>query len=260
MSKPIRIAMWSGPRNLSTAMMRSFSSRPDTAVLDEPFYANYLSHTGIDHPGREKIIAAYENDWEKVIEFISGPIPGGSNGAGSNGGSSNGGGKSVWYQKHMAHHMLPHIDSQRLIDHDALTHAFLIRDPAEVINSYTKVFAEMTLAETGLPYQVDLFERVKKRTGKTPPVIDARDVLTDPRRTLAQLCLALGIQFTDRMLQWPKGAHADDGNWGAHWYANVNGSTSFEKYRPRHAVVAERFQPMFEEARKLYDQLSAHTL
>jgi len=245
MPKPMRLAMWSGPRNLSTALMRSFSSRPDAAVLDEPFYAHYLKHTGIDHPGRDKTIAAYENDWEKVIDFICGPIPGA---------------KTVWYQKHMAHHMLPHIDSQRLLENGALTHAFLIRDPAEVINSYTKVFPDMTLAETGLPYQADLFARVKKLTGHAPPVIDASDLLIDPPRTLARLCNSLGITFTDRMLHWPKGAHPDDGNWGVHWYANVNGSTGFERYRPRHATVAERFEPMFNEVRKLYEELSEYRL
>jgi hypothetical protein len=241
----MRIAMWSGPRNLSTALMRSFSSRPDTAVLDEPFYAHYLKHTAMDHPGREKIIATYENDWEKIIDFITGPIPQG---------------KSVWYQKHMAHHMLPHIDSQRLLENQALTHAFLIRDPAEVINSYTKVFPDMTLAETGLPYQVDLFGQIEKIIGNAPPVIDAADLLIDPRRTLSRLCDALQIPFTQNMLRWPKGPHPDDGIWGAHWYANVNGSTGFERYRARHAVVATRFEPMFEEARKLYDQLAEYRL
>ncbi len=237
--------MWSGPRNLSTALMRSFSARPDTAVLDEPFYAHYLRETGIDHPGREQIMATYENDWEKVTAMISGPIPGG---------------KTIWYQKHMAHHMLPHIDSQRLLADGAFSHAFLIRNPAEVINSYTKVFSDMTLAETGLPYQVDLFSRVKKLTGKAPPVIDARDVLIDPRRTLAQLCLALEIPFTDRMLRWPKGPHPDDGVWGTHWYANVNGSTEFETYRERRAKVSEKFEPMFNEAIKLYEQLAEFAL
>jgi hypothetical protein len=241
----IRIAMWSGPRNLSTALMRSFSSRPDTTVLDEPFYAHYLRETGIDHPGREQVIAAYENDWRKVIDFITGPVPGG---------------KSVWYQKHMAHHMLPHIDVERLIAGGTLAHAFLIRDPADVITSYTKVHPHMTLAETGLPYQVDLFERAKRATGRTPPVIDARDVLTDPRRTLSRLCAALGIEFTGAMLAWPAGPHPQDGNWAPYWYESVYQSTAFETYKPKNEKVPASLDPMHREARELYDRLAAHRL
>lgn len=237
--------MWSGPRNLSTAMMRSFSSRPDTAVLDEPFYAHYLHHTGIDHPGREDVIRAYETDWRKVADFVTGPVPGG---------------KAVWYQKHMAHHMLPHIDSQRLIDGGALVHAFLIRDPAEVIASYTKVHAKMTLAETGLPYQLDLFKRARDATGRVPPVIDARDVLIDPRRTLSRLCEALGIAFTDAMLSWPAGPHPDDGNWAQYWYDSVYKSTGFDAYQPRNPQVPESMRPVLDKARAIYEQLAEHRL
>jgi hypothetical protein len=241
----VRIAMWSGPRNLSTALMRSFSSRDDTVVLDEPIYAFYLRETGIDHPGREEVIAAYETDWRRVADFVTGPIPGA---------------KRVWYQKHMAHHMLPQVDSQRLIDGGELTHAFLIRDPVEVITSYTKVHPHMTLAETGLPYQVDLFERVRAATGKTPPVVDAKDVLLDPRRTLSRLCEAIGIEFTEKMLSWPAGPHPQDGNWAPHWYEGVYRSTGFETYRPKNEAVPEKLRAMAAEARGLYEELAAHKL
>lgn len=245
MSSVVRIAMWSGPRNLSTALMRSFSSRSDCAVLDEPFYAHYLKETGIGHPGREQVIAAYENDWRKVVEFISGPVPGG---------------KHLWYQKHMAHHMLPHIDSQILIDGGALVHAFLIRDPAEVIPSYTKVYRNMTLAETGLPYQVDLFDRATRATGKTPPVIDAKDVQLDPKRTLSRLCEAMGIEFTEKMLGWKPGPHPDDGNWAPYWYDSVYQSTGFGRYQPRNEPVPEALRAMCDRARKFYEKLAAHRL
>src|SRR5579872_4415698 len=150
MNEPLRIAMWSGPRNISTAMMRAFGNRRDCAASDEPFYAAYLVATGLDHPMRDDVIASQPSDWRAVVAEVTGPVPGG---------------KPIWYQKHMAHHMLPHIDVQRLVAGEELTHAFLIRDPIEVITSYTKVHPEMTLAETGLPYQVDLFERVKAKTG-----------------------------------------------------------------------------------------------
>jgi hypothetical protein len=245
MEHPIRIAMWCGPRNLSTALMRSFSSRADTTVLDEPFYAYYLRETGIDHPGREDVVAAYENDWQRVIDFITGPIPHG---------------KSIWYQKHMAHHMLPHIDVARLIAGGELTHAFLIRDPVEVITSYTKVHPKMTLAETGLSYQVLLFEHVCAVTGKLPAVIDAKDVLLDPRRTLSRLCAAMGIEFTEKMLHWPAGPHPQDGNWAPYWYESVYNSTGFGEYRPKNEPVPDPLRPMCEEAMKLYDQLARHAL
>lgn len=245
MPTPLRIAMWSGPRNLSTAMMRSFSSRGDTAVLDEPFYAHYLKETGIAHPGREEVISAYETDWKRVMEFITGPVPGG---------------KSIWYQKHMAHHMLPDIDSRKLLESGALTHAFLIREPAEVISSYTKVHSEMTIGETGLPYQAELFSRARKISGKIPPVIDSRDVLLNPKRTLGRLCQALGIDFSDRMLNWPPGGHPEDGNWARYWYASVYRSTGFEKYRPKNEAVAPEYRTMLAEAQKLYDQLAQHRL
>jgi hypothetical protein len=240
-----RIAMWSGPRNLSTALMRSFSSRNDTAVLDEPFYAHYLLETGIAHPDREKVIATYPTDSEKIIDLITGPIPAG---------------KSIWYQKHMAHHMLPHIDSQKLLEPGSLTHAFLIRNPAEVINSYTKIHAAMSIEETGLPYQLDLFSRIQKITGKIPPVIDAKDILIDPRRTLSRLCSALGIEFTDQMLHWPAGSHPSDGNWAPHWYENVYRSTGFERYEPKPQSVPAQYQTLLDQSRTFYDQLAAHKL
>jgi hypothetical protein len=244
MPKELRIAMWSGPRNLSTALMRSFSSRDDTTVLDEPFYAYYLMETGIGHPGRDDVIAAYESDWHKVIANITGPIPDG---------------KAIWFQKQMAHHMLPQIDIQRLVDSPALTHAFLIRDPADVITSYVKVHARMTLAETALPQQVDLFQRVCKRSG-VPAVIDAKDVLVNPRRTLSTLCEKLGITFTDRMLSWAPGCHANDGNWAPHWYASVYQSTGFDEYRPKTEPTPAALKPMLAEARAIYDHLAAHKL
>jgi hypothetical protein len=226
-------------------MMRSFSSRPDTAVVDEPFYAHYLLQTGISHPGREQVISSCETDWRKVLAAITGPIPQG---------------KGVWYQKHMAHHMLPHMDAQAMIESDAMIHAFLIREPAEVISSYTKVHPSMTLAETGLPYQVDLFSRANRVTGKTPPVIDSRDLLADPRRTLGRLCEAVGIGFDDRMLSWATGPHPSDGCWAPHWYSSVYESTGFEPYQAKPVTVREDLQPMLKAANALFAELHQHRL
>lgn len=243
MSQPAtRIAMWSGPRNLSTAMMRSFSSRPDTFITDEPFYAHYLRETGIGHPGRDLVIAQGQTDWRKVVDAITGPVPDG---------------KAVWYQKHMAHHMLPHVDVARL---GGLTHAFLIRSPKEVILSYTKVHPEMTINETGLPYQMSLFERAAQRTGATPAVIDARDVLTDPAGVLSVLCDRLGIAWTEAMLSWPAGPHPQDGPWAPYWYDSVYRSTGFDKYAPRDEPVPDHLRGLLDEAQALYDRLAAHRI
>ncbi|MEZ4612390.1 MAG: hypothetical protein R2838_19475 [Caldilineaceae bacterium] len=183
----IRIAMWSGPRNISTAMLRSWGNRPDAFVSDEPFYAYYLKATGIDHPGAAETIATYETDWHAIADALTGPIPGG---------------KSVWYQKHMTHHMLPEVDLDWT---EHVVNCFLIRSPQEMITSYIKVRPDPTLQDMGLAEQRAIFDHVRARTGAVPPVIDARDVLLDPARTLSLLCEAIGVPFTDAMLHWPAG-------------------------------------------------------
>ncbi len=160
---PIRIAMWSGPRNISTALMRSWGNRPDTFVCDEPLYAHYLQQTRLDHPGADEVIVHHESDWRKVINGLLGPVPGGD---------------AIFYQKQMAHHLLPQIDRGWL---DRVTNAFLIREPREMLTSLAKILPSPRLEDTGLPQQVEIFERVREQTGRVPPVIDARDVLKDPR-------------------------------------------------------------------------------
>ena len=210
-----RIAMWSGPRNISTAMMRSFGSRPDTAVTDEPLYAHYLKVTGVAHPGRDDVLAVHESDWRKVAARLTGPVPGG---------------RSIWYQKHMAHHLLPMIEREWL---DQLTHAFLIREPDEMVASLLRTFPGAGLADTGLPQQCEIFDRVAGRNGRAPPVVLASDVLKQPRAQLEALCDALGIQFLPEMLAWTAGPRDTDGAWAPHWYAAVEASTGFEPYRRR---------------------------
>ena len=152
-----RIAMWSGPRNISTALMRSWGSRPDSFVTDEPLYAHYLNETHAPHPGADEVIAHGETDWRKVVAYLTGPIPGG---------------KSIWFQKHMSHHLLPHLELAWL---DDVINCFLIRDPRAMLTSLIAVTPHPQLPDTGLPQQVQLFERMRQRTGETPPVIDSRD-------------------------------------------------------------------------------------
>ncbi len=238
----MKVAMWSGPRNISTALLRSWGNRQDTYVTDEPLYAFYLNRTGLPHPGADEIIASQPTDWREVAAWLTGPVPEGC---------------SNWYQKHMAHHLLPEIEREWLRD---LTHCFLIRDPAEMLTSLLHVLPEPRLVDTGLPQQVELFDWVRASTGKTPPVLDSREVLENPRGQLEALCENLGILFTDAMLHWPAGPRPTDGVWAKHWYASVEKSTAFEPYRPKAEVVPDRFAPLLSECQALYERLWEHRL
>jgi hypothetical protein len=231
--------MWSGPRNISTALMRSFSSRPDTAVIDEPFYAAYLAATGIDHPMRAEVLASQPNDWRDVVAVITGPVPGR---------------RAVFYQKHMTHHMLPAFGRGWLSE---MRNAFLIRDPAAVLASYVQKRGDVTLADIGVVQQHELFEREAQRLGYAPPVIEGADVLADPAGVLSRLCAALGIPYTGAMLRWPSGRHPSDGVWAAAWYGAVEQSTGFDapSTATRSAVLTPGLQSIADAARPFYEAL-----
>jgi hypothetical protein len=238
----LRIAMWSGPRNISTALMRSFGSRPDTAVCDEPLYACYLARRPVDHPMRAEIVARGETDWRAVAAFLTGPVPGG---------------KAVFYQKHMAHHLLPEIGREWLA---ALVHAFLVRDPREMLLSLAKVTPDPGPLDTGLPQQLELFRAERARTGRVPPVVDARDVLRDPPRVLRALCAALGLEFTPAMLAWEPGLRPTDGIWAPHWYAEVARSTGFAPYAERPGALPDGLARVHAEVAGAYAELHEHRL
>src|SRR3954469_20565115 len=241
-SDPTRIAMWSGPRNISTAMMRAWGNRPDTFVCDEPLYAHYLSVTGREHPGAAEVIAAGETDVRKAIEWLLGPVPGGA---------------PVFYQKHMAHHLLPDVPREWLGE---VTNCFLIREPREVLTSLVKHVPDATLPDTGYVQQAEIFELVREWTGKTPPGIDARDVLNEPRRVLGKLCEALGLEFTERMLSWPPGPRETDGVWAKYWYKEVETTTSFRPYRPKGERLDPKFAGLLDECMAYYERLHARRL
>jgi hypothetical protein len=202
--------MWSGPRNLSTAMMYAFAARGDCAVWDEPFYAAYLKATGIDHPMTDRIIAAGLTDPAQVAEACLGPIPQE---------------QTLFYQKHMTLHMIPAFDRGFM---RGLTNVFLIRHPARVVASYSKKRESPTLADIGFVQQAELFDEVAGWMGRTPIVIDSADIRANPRDMLERLCAALGLAFTDRMLHWPAGPKPHDGVWAPHWYNAVHASTGFD--------------------------------
>lgn len=239
---PPRIAVWSGPRNISTALMRSWGSRDDTVVHDEPLYAHYLDATGREHPGREEVIAAYETDWRAVVDRITGPIPEGA---------------SIYYQKHMAHHLLPEMDWDWVLN---LRNAFLIRQPEEMLTSLVEFLPEPTLRDTGLPQQRQLFRRLQQEREDPPPVVRARDVLEAPQTMLEALCGALHVPFRPSMLSWEAGKRATDGLWAKHWYESVYDSTGFQPYQPKNEPMPDHLQDLLAECRSIYEQLSAHRL
>jgi hypothetical protein len=237
-AEPVRIAMWSGPRTLSTATMRAWENRPDTVVVDEPLYAYYLAATGIDHPGRDAVLAAQPTDWRTVVRALtSDPLPDGA---------------TIAYQKHMTHHVLPEVDLDALA---GLTHAHLIRDPRRVLASYAKVREAPTLADLGIRQQVALHRRFGG------PVVDSDDLLRDPAGVLAALCAALGVPFDERMLSWPAGRRATDGVWAPYWYASVAASTGFGPYRGDDVPdLPDSLAALADECRPSYDELAEQAL
>jgi len=218
-------------------MMRSWDARADSAVVDEPFYAYYLARTGLDHPGREEVLRSQSTDWRVVAsQLTSGPLPDGA---------------VLGYQKHMTHHLLDEVDRGVLA---SLRHAFLIRDPADVLVSYAKVRRGPTLADLGLVQQVELHERFGG------PVIDARDVLEQPETLLRALCAALSLPYDPGMLTWSPGPRATDGVWAPHWYVRVSSSTGFAPYAPRREPVPSSLVPLLEQCRPYYAELARHRL
>jgi hypothetical protein len=238
----IRIAMWSGPRNLSTAMMRSFGSRSDTVVSDEPFYGCFLKTTGADHPMRDEVIASMDCDWDSVMHRLRGDPPDGS---------------PIWYQKHMWHHMAGPIGYD---DFAGFSHAFLIREPERMIASYLRKREAARFGDLGLERQAEFFEREADRLGHPPPVIDANDVLADPEAVLSKLCGALGIPWDAAMLQWAPGRRETDGAWAAHWYNAVEKSTGFGPPEMGAVELPGDARRLADRCRPYYDRLAAHRL
>ena len=234
---PVRIAMWSGPRNISTAMMRAWENRGDTAVWDEPFYAYYLDATGIDHPLDAEVIAAGETDWRLVVERLLGCVPHE---------------RPVFFQKHMTHHLLPEIDRGWM---DAVVNCFLIRDPREVLASYARMRSTVTVEDVGVLQQAEIFDFVEARRGAAPLVLEARDVLENPRGILSTLCAEVGVGFTDRMLAWPPGPRDSDGVWAKHWYRSVHRSSGFQPYVSKAHPLPEHLESLARECEPRYRRL-----
>lgn len=235
------IAMWSGPRNISTAMMRAWENRDDTVVVDEPFYAHYLHSTGLDHPMHDEIIASGETDWQRIVQSLTQPPTSG-----------------IFYQKHIATHWLPHFTIDWL---KSLDHVFLIREPEPVVASYSIKRDALTANDLGYEQQAMLFDVLHESRGTYPAVIDSQRFLANPESQLKTLCARLGVPFDEMMLSWPAGTRHSDGIWGQHWYDAVNASTGFAPARNKKNIVLSDSQQLIAAAcRPYYDSLRAHAI
>ena len=233
--------MWSGPRNISTAMMRSFENRNDTIVVDEPFYACYLHSTGMDHPMNEEVIASQPTDWRVVARTLSSDIEG----------------AETVYQKHMTHHMLPEIALDWTSE---LRNCFLIRDPSYVVSSYARKRNTITADDIGIRRQFELYREISAITGQDIPVIDAGHFLADPEAALQRLCRRLDIPFSQRMLRWPAGKRDSDGVWAPHWYEAVEKSTGFQAPVALEITLTAAQQAIADDAQQYYQLLLEKSL
>ena len=237
----VRIAMWSGPRNISTAMMRSWENRSDCSVVDEPFYAYYLNKTQSPHPMFEEIIAAQPTEYGEVIEQLTQhPCE-----------------TSLQYQKHMTHHMLPGVDLEWT---RSLRHCFLIREPAYVVNSYTNSRGVCTSDDIGIVRQYELYETISELTGQKIPVVDTVTVLTNPELALRKICQSMSIPFETNMLQWPEGKRESDGVWASHWYHSVENSTGFAENKTAPFTLSGEQQRLVDELQPYYEKMRARAI
>ena len=231
----IRIAMWSGPRNLSTAMMYSFAARGDCRVVDEPFYAAYLDQTGVDHPMRDAVLASQDRRPNQVAKALVSAVL-----------------EPVYYQKHMTHHMLEDWDDAWMV---AVKHAFLIRHPARVVASYARKREAPVLDDLGFVQQTRIFDQVGGGV-----VVDSSDIRADPSNMLPKLCNMIGVPWTENMLSWPAGGHSADGIWAAHWYNAVHASTGFDGPEGPLPVLDGAYADLVDAAMPHYEALAAHKI
>ena len=231
-----KIACWSGPRNISTALMRSWSSRNDTFVSDEPFYAYYLKEKHLKHPMYKAIIDYYPTSYDNIVKNLSSEIPNG---------------KECWYQKHMAHHL---IDLNNINWIKNFENCILIRHPKDVINSYAKKNTLNHIDELGYPQQYKIM-RYLDGIGKKFIVIDSNTLLNNPKRILSRWCNSINLEFDISMLKWKKGTHPQDGIWWKHWYDNVIITTHFQSFSSNEEKLDQKYQSIYDEALDYYNKL-----
>ena len=234
-----RICLWSGPRNVSTALLYSFGQRADTRALDEPLYGHYLRVSGAEHPGRDEILPQMEQNGERVVrQTLLGPCD-----------------RPVLFVKSMAHHLVE-MDRGFL---SQLHNVLLIRDPEQMLPSLANQIPEPMLFDTGLAMQTELLDQLLA-LGQEPPILDSRLLQNHPEAVLPQLCAAVGIEWDPGMLAWPAGPRPFDGCWAPWWYRNVHRSTGFSAYQAKSDPFPARLQPLLEECRPHYERLLARAL
>jgi len=231
------IAMWSGPRNISTALMRSFENRSDCFVSDEPFYSYFLYKTGLKHPLSNEVINSGLIHYDKIIKYITGPIP-----------SS----KNIWYQKHMAHHIL---EGENIDWIKNMKNCLLIRHPSDVILSYSKKNEINNIQQLGYLQQIEIYKMLTEELGIPPIIIDAQDLLVEPKKMLIEICEILRIKFDKKMLSWSQGSRKTDGIWGKHWYKQVEASTGFKPYIKTNRIISPKYQSLYDECIQYYEFL-----
>ena len=232
----IKIACWSGPRNISTALMRSWSSRSDTKVIDEPFYAYYLKETGLKHPLADKIIQSYPASFNEILENIS---------------SKALDQKPIFYQKHMAHHLV-NIKNFNFVDR--FENCILIRNPKRVIASYTLKNNLINAKELGYHQQNEIISYLIQQKRKVI-VIDAQSLLQDPKKILKKWCDKINLSFDVKMLKWKKGIYSTDGLWANYWYNSVANTTSFDKKISQNPIIDKKYIEIYDECMFLYDKM-----
>ena len=240
MTATLRISLWSSPRTISTALMRSFAQRADTTCVDEPFYAHYLAHTGKDHPLRREVLAAQSADWRRVVEAVllaAVPTP-------------------VQFVKHMAHHLVGDVE----LGFAAQTHnVFLLRPPREMLPSMLRDLGAISLRNVGFERQRELYHELR-RAGQDPVVVDSTDLLNQPEATLRRMCARLGLEFDRAMLSWPAGRHASYGVWAPFWYANVEKSTGFQPFTAKTEAFPAELEALLATAENCWLDLHARRL
>ena len=227
------VACWSGPRNISTALMRSWSSRSDTFVSDEPFYAYYLSETKLKHPMHTEIINKYSTDYVKIVNYLNSKTPDG---------------KKIWYQKHMAHHILNLNDIEWITNFE---NCILLRHPKEVISSYSNKNKLNSFEELGYRQQYEIIKLLKKKN-KSFIIIDSSELLQNPAKVLGAWCKKINIKYEQSMLNWKKGNHINDGIWWKSWYDNVIKTTGFQKYKKKDINIESEYDSIYNESMKYY--------
>ncbi|OUR77810.1 hypothetical protein A9Q83_09845 [Alphaproteobacteria bacterium 46_93_T64] len=237
-----RFSMWSGPRNISTAMMRSFGNRPDCTAVDEPFYAFYLKETGLEHPMRDEVLASQPQNWQDVLSQMEDTLPEKT---------------KILYLKHMTQHMLPQIDLSHMTEH---THCFLIRDPRLVIASFSQKWDQVDASSTGFQQQMELFEYFCQHSEKSPVIVEGEDIQNSPDDMLKKLCATCDIPFSDKMLGWSAGKKPEDGIWGAHWYNAVESSTGFAPYSPKEVELTSEQETLARQLEPIYLELKSGKL